>query len=117
MHRWPRAAMNRLTRAARGVSEAAQRICGEPRILAPMSFGTRWLSPLIAASDKANPRLRLSLELDDRLVDLSCDGYDVAPSGQPHVGAEGGETLWRGAAARLERYKYPDSCQRLRPIA
>ena len=73
-----RAAMNQLTQAAHSVSEAAGEVCGELRILAPMSFGTRWLSPLIAEFGKANPRLRLSLELDDRLVDLSYEGYDVA---------------------------------------
>lgn len=73
-----RAAMSQLTQAAQSVSEAAQEVCGELRILAPMSFGTRWLSPLIAEFGRANPRLRLSLELDDRLVDLAYGGDDVA---------------------------------------
>ena len=73
-----RAAMSQLTQAAHSVSEAAREVCGEIRILAPMSFGTRWLSPLIAEFGKANPRLRLSLELDDRMVDLSYEGFDVA---------------------------------------
>lgn len=73
-----RAAMNLLTEAAQSVSEAAGEVCGDLRILAPMSFGTRWLSPLIAEFGQENPRLRLNLDLNDRLVDLTCEGYDVA---------------------------------------
>ena len=73
-----RAAMNQLTQAAQNVSEAAREICGELRILAPMSFGTRWLSPRIAEFGKAYPRLRLDLELDDRLANLADEGFDVA---------------------------------------
>jgi len=73
-----RAAMCQLTQAAQSVSETSGELCGELRVLAPMSFGTRWLSPLMAEFGKAHPRLHLILELDDRLVDMGYERYDVA---------------------------------------
>ncbi|WP_340527586.1 hypothetical protein [Cupriavidus necator] len=45
-----RAAMAQLTQAAESVSKISQELCGELRLLAPMSFGTLWLSPLSPAS-------------------------------------------------------------------
>ncbi|NOV23975.1 LysR family transcriptional regulator [Cupriavidus necator] len=73
-----RAAMSQLNHAAQGVSERSGELCGELRILAPMSFGTRFLSPIITEFGKANPRLHLFLELDDRLVDTGYERYDMA---------------------------------------
>lgn len=73
-----RAALSQLDHAAQTVSDSARELCGELRILAPMSFGTRWLSPLIAEFAKAHPRLNLSLELDDKLADVGYERYDVA---------------------------------------
>ncbi|MCY1515789.1 HTH-type transcriptional regulator DmlR [compost metagenome] len=73
-----RAAMRQLTHAAESISETSQQLCGELRILAPMSFGTLWLSPLIAEFASAHPRLHVVMELDDRLVDTGHERYDVA---------------------------------------
>jgi len=73
-----RAAMAQLTQAAESLSQHSGELCGELRILAPMSFGTLWLSPLIAAFGNAHPRLQLILELDDRLADTGHERYDVA---------------------------------------
>ncbi|AQV98220.1 LysR family transcriptional regulator [Cupriavidus necator] len=72
-----RSAMNQLDHAAQSLSDSSRELCGELRILGPMSFGTRWLSPLIARFAKAHPRLHLILELDDRLVDTGYERYDV----------------------------------------
>ncbi len=73
-----RAALRQLDHAAQTVSDAAGELRGELRVLAPMTFGTRWLSPLIAAFARAHPRMNLILELDDKLVDVGYERYDVA---------------------------------------
>lgn len=73
-----RAALSQLDHAAQAVSDAARELCGELRVLAPMTFGTRWLSPLIAAFARDHPRLNLILELDDKLADVGYERYDVA---------------------------------------
>ncbi len=73
-----RAALGQLDHAAQTVSDAARELCGELRVLAPMTFGTRWLSPLIAAFAREHPRLNLILELDDKLADVGYERYDVA---------------------------------------
>jgi DNA-binding transcriptional LysR family regulator len=48
------------------------------RVSAPMSFGTRHLSPLVADFMRANPDVRVDLELSDRVVDLIGEGFDMA---------------------------------------
>ena len=51
---------------------------GTLRINAPMSFGTRHLAAAIAEFGRDNPRLRIELVLNDRVVDLVEEGYDIA---------------------------------------
>jgi DNA-binding transcriptional LysR family regulator len=59
---------------------AADRI--EPRGLlrlnAPVSFGTRQIAPLLAAFAEHHPRVTVELGLNDRLVDLAEEGWDLA---------------------------------------
>jgi DNA-binding transcriptional LysR family regulator len=59
---------------------AADRV--EPRGLlrlnAPMAFGTRQIAPLLAEFCALNPRLSIELGLNDRLVDLAEEGWDLA---------------------------------------
>lgn len=56
--------------------------CTEPRgllrLTAPMSFGISHLSPLVADFMRANPDVRIDLELSDRLVDVIGEGFDMA---------------------------------------
>jgi len=73
-----RAAMTQLLQAAQNVSANARELSGELRILAPMSFGMRWLSPLLAEFGRVNPRLHLMIELDDRMGDAESGRHDVA---------------------------------------
>jgi len=51
---------------------------GELRVVAPMSFGQRRLSPVVAAFARQHPRVRVTLLLDDRETDLVGEGIDVA---------------------------------------
>ena len=76
-----------LVRARRILSEAedaraelAERhgeLAGPLRISAPVSFGTLHLGRAIFPFLQANPRIQLTLDLDDRFVDVVGDGYDA----------------------------------------
>jgi DNA-binding transcriptional LysR family regulator len=62
--------------AATEISERRGELAGPLRISAPVSFGIRHLGPAICSFLKQNPRIELSLELDDRFVNVA-DGYDA----------------------------------------
>jgi DNA-binding transcriptional LysR family regulator len=51
---------------------------GKLRINAPLSFGNLQLAPLWPAFLDAHPRLSLDITLNDRVVELVEEGYDVA---------------------------------------
>ncbi len=51
---------------------------GVLRISAPLSFGVHTLAPLLPAFRERYPKLRLDIDLTDRVVDLVHDGMDVA---------------------------------------
>ncbi|MEI6001017.1 LysR family transcriptional regulator [Paraburkholderia bengalensis] len=48
------------------------------RVSAPMSFGMIHLSPLVAGFLRANPDVRVDMELSDRVVDVVGEGFDMA---------------------------------------
>lgn len=54
---------------------------GSLKINAPMSFGRRHIAPLIPKFLAANPRIDLDLSMDDRVVDLVEEGFDLALRG------------------------------------
>lgn len=60
--------------AAQGVAE----LKGKLRVSAPISFGTLHLMPIIAQFMQQHRGLTVELELDERIVDLVNDGFDVA---------------------------------------
>jgi DNA-binding transcriptional LysR family regulator len=51
---------------------------GNLKVAAPLSFGERALAPLVPEFLERFPGLRLSLDLDDRLVDILAMGADLA---------------------------------------
>jgi len=53
-------------------------VAGTLRVTAPASFGRQYIAPLMAGFLSAHPRLQVSLDLDDRVVDLVGAGYDLA---------------------------------------
>ena len=65
-----------VTDATTEIAERRGELAGPLRISAPMSFGTLHLGPALYSFLKANPRIELSLELDDRFVGAA-DGYDA----------------------------------------
>lgn len=73
-----RAILHDLQEAVEDVAERDGDLCGPLRITAPMTFGTMHLSPLLFSFLKQHPRLDLSLDLDDAVVDIIGKGYDLA---------------------------------------
>jgi DNA-binding transcriptional LysR family regulator len=65
-----------LSDATAELSERKGELGGPLRISAPVSFGILHLAPALIGFVKKNPRLELSLELDDRFVG-STDGFDA----------------------------------------
>lgn len=51
---------------------------GSLRIAAPMAFGRRYLTPILAAFARQYPELYLDIEFDDRRVNLHEEGFDAA---------------------------------------
>jgi len=55
-----------------------QPLTGSVRIAVPMSFGNTYLGPLLYDLLRSQPALELTLDLNDRFVDLLAGGYDLA---------------------------------------
>jgi DNA-binding transcriptional LysR family regulator len=51
---------------------------GELRVTAPLVFGRRHVTPIVASFLDAHPELRVELVLDDRGLDLIAEGLDIA---------------------------------------
>ena len=64
--------------AEASVSAGGVQASGHLRLTAPAGFGRRHVAPLVPAFHAAHPRLRISLNLSDRVVDLAGEGYDCA---------------------------------------
>lgn len=56
----------------------APELRGVLRVTAPMSFSTMYLSPAIASFLAKHPSLELEMNLNDRMVDIVGEGYDMA---------------------------------------
>lgn len=69
--------MQQLDQAAEELIEQDGELCGSLRIAAPMTFGTGYLGPILFSFISRHPQLGLALDLDDRITDLSGEGYDL----------------------------------------
>jgi DNA-binding transcriptional LysR family regulator len=56
----------------------AGKLSGSMRVAGPLSFGTLHLAPVLLDFLMRHPRLELTLHLDDRVVDVVREGYDLA---------------------------------------
>lgn len=67
-----------LSDAEQQVSDQQGELRGTIRIAAPLSFGILHLAPVVAAFMKHHPDVEVDLDLNDRLVNLVEDGFDMA---------------------------------------
>jgi DNA-binding transcriptional LysR family regulator len=58
--------------------ETARRPRGVVRLAVPMSFGTRWVAPILPDFFLQYPDIAIDLHLSDEMVDLIGDGFDAA---------------------------------------
>jgi DNA-binding transcriptional LysR family regulator len=67
-----------LEEANAAVSASAVQAQGRLKITAPLTFGIRHLAPLWGEFLRIHPRVELEVHLNDRVVDLVDEGYDMA---------------------------------------
>ncbi len=67
-----------LANAEANVSAGSVKVSGSLRITAPAGFGRRHVAPMVPRFLAQHPKLHLSLNLSDRLVDLANEGFDCA---------------------------------------
>lgn len=58
--------------------ETARRPRGLLRLAVPMSFGTRWMAPILPDFFRLYPDIAIDLHLSDDRIDLIGDGFDAA---------------------------------------
>ena len=73
-----KAILSALEEAERDVGRAGEETSGLLRVNAPMSFGTMHLGAAVSDFMLEHPNLRVELHLNDRLVDLIEEGFDLA---------------------------------------
>ena len=73
---------SRIYRAAEEAEGAARELSARPRglvrLAVPMSFGLRWVAPLLPEFFRRFPEVAVDLHLSDATVDLVADGFDAA---------------------------------------
>jgi DNA-binding transcriptional LysR family regulator len=80
-----------ITEAGRNYLETSERILADAAVAAdrvepggllrlnvPVAFGTRQIAPLLCEFTRRHPRVTVELGLNDRLVDLADEGWDLA---------------------------------------
>src|SRR5574343_195275 len=70
--------LNDLANAEAAVSLGGLKASGDLRISAPAGFGRKHVAPLVGDFMRANPEVRVNLNLSDRLVDLVNENIDCA---------------------------------------
>jgi DNA-binding transcriptional LysR family regulator len=61
-----------------GVRDSAGIARGELRVTAPVAFARQQLVPHLSAFLRANPEVRVQLEVSDRISSLASEGFDLA---------------------------------------
>ncbi len=92
--------------AATDMAERRGTLAGSLRISAPVTFGRLHLGPALYPFLSANPKLELTLDLDDRRVDAAADGYDAVLRHGPILDSR--LMAWRLAPSRRVLIASPD---------
>lgn len=88
-----------LAEAETAVSSFTRSPRGRLRVSAPVSFGVRWVAPLIPGILRDHPALTIDLDVSDRYVDMVDEGFDVAV--RVFDGRSGALTLRKLAPVRV----------------
>jgi DNA-binding transcriptional LysR family regulator len=59
------------------LGRAAEEVTGTLRVTLPAAFGRQYISPLLPEFLARHPRLRLSIDLSDAMLDLVAEGFDL----------------------------------------
>lgn len=70
--------LDELDALERSTARGSDQVSGRLRINAPLSFSHKVLSPLLAKFMALYPQLHVELTLDDRLLDVVSEGFDVS---------------------------------------
>jgi DNA-binding transcriptional LysR family regulator len=106
--------------AAADLSERRGTLAGPLRISAPVTFGRMHLGPALYPFLAENPRIELTLDLDDRRIDAAAEGFDAVVRHGPIVDSR--LMAWKLATSRrvlvaspayLERHGVPGSVEEL----
>ena len=73
-----RVGFERIAASFAGVRDMADVARGTVRVTAPVAFARQQLVPRLAAFARANPDVRLQLEVSDRLTSIANEGFDLA---------------------------------------
>ena len=106
--------LGELQDANAAVSATAVQAQGLLKITAPLTFGIRHLAPLWGEFLRVHPRMELEVNLNDRMVDLIEEGYDLAV----RIGQLSSSSLIarRMATTRLVLCASPRYLQQAQPI-
>lgn len=70
--------LTELEKAEEEASNAGGQLRGRIRVAAPVSFAAHCLAPILGQFLERHPAVSLSIDTDDRMVDLVRDGFDLA---------------------------------------
>ncbi|WPC06812.1 LysR family transcriptional regulator [Pseudomonas benzenivorans] len=70
--------LDELDALERSTAQGSEEVSGILRVNAPLSFSHKVLSPLLAQFMARYPRLNVELTLNDRLLDVVAEGFDVS---------------------------------------
>ena len=76
-----RDALRALDDAVADVSQAARTPAGRVRISVGISFGRRWVLPMLPSLTARYPELAIELDLENRSIDLVAEGFDIGIRG------------------------------------
>ncbi|MGH6806421.1 MAG: LysR family transcriptional regulator [Ensifer adhaerens] len=96
--------------AASDLAERRGTLTGPLRIAAPVSFGHLHLGPALYPFLAAHPEIELTLDLDDRRVDVASEGYDAIV--RHGVIADSRLVVWKLAKSRRLLVASPDYLER-----
>ena len=77
-HGKARSILQELDAAAEGIADGDGELRGAIRVAMPMTLGTMHLGGMLLDFLRANPKLEVAVDLNDRYVDVAGGGYDLA---------------------------------------